>query len=71
MHTMYGTWKSKVIKLNTWKYYLIEQLNNIILLNHRIEGIGIYITDTMHVFKANNYTSQLESGEQKNKYYLC
>ena len=30
-------------------------------LNYRIEGNGIYITDIMHVFKANNHASQLES----------
>ena len=30
MHIMCGTWKSKGIKLNTWKYDLIEQLNKII-----------------------------------------
>ena len=67
MQTMYGTWKSKGIKLNTWKYDLIEQLNKIIELNHRIEGNGMYITDIMHVFKANNPTSQLESGQQSNE----
>ena len=49
IHTMHGTWKSKSIKLNTWKYNLIEQLNK-------------------NVFKANNPTSQLESGQQKNEY---
>ena len=65
MHIMYGTWKSKDIKLNTWKYDLIEQLNKIIELNHRIEGNGMYITDIMHVFKANNPPSQFESGQQK------
>ena len=45
----------------------MEQLNKIIELNHRIEGNGMYITDIMHVFKANNPTSQLESGQQNNE----
>ena len=67
----YGTWKSNGIKLNTWKYNLIEQLNEIIELNDRIESNGIYINDIKHVFKANNLPSQLENGQQKNEYYLC
>ena len=67
MHIMCGTWKSKGIKLNTWKYDLIEQLNKIIELNQRIEGNGIYITDIMHVVKANNPASQSERGQQKKK----
>ena len=46
-------------------------MNEIIELNHRIEGNGIYVTDIMHVFKAKNPASQLESGQQKNGYYLC
>ena len=37
-------------------------------LSHRVEGNGIYITNIMYVFKANNPTSQLESGQQKNGY---
>ena len=65
MHIMCGTWKSKGIKLNTWKYDLIEQLNKIIELNQRIEGNGIYITDIMHVVKANNPASQSERGQQQ------
>ena len=40
-------------------------MNEIIELNHRIEGNGIYVTDIMHVFKAKNPASQLESGQQK------
>ena len=32
-------------------------------LNYRIEGNGIYVTDIMYVFKANNPASQLESGQ--------
>ena len=71
MHTMYGTWKSKSIKLNTWKHDLIELLNKMIELNHRIQGYGIYIADIMHVFETNNPTSQLERGQQKNEYYFC
>ena len=55
----------KVIKLNTCKYNLIEQLNKIIELNQRIEENGIYITDIMHESKANNSASQLESEQQK------
>ena len=67
----YGTWKSGGLKWNTWIFDLIEWLNEIIELNHRIEGNGIYVTDIMHVFKAKNPASQLESGQQKNGYYLC
>ena len=70
IHTMYGTWKSKGIKLNTWKYDLIERLDEIIELNHRIGGSGNYIIDIMHFFKANDPTSHLESGQQKNEYYF-
>ena len=48
-------------KLNHWEYKLIARLREIIELNHRIEGNGIYIVNIMHVFKANNPSSQLES----------
>ena len=48
-------------KLNRWEYKLIARLREIIELNHRIEGNGIYIVDIMHVFEANNPASQLES----------
>ena len=44
-------------KLNTWKYDIIEKLNEIIELNHRIENNVIYINDIIHVFKANYPTS--------------
>ena len=40
-------------------------------LNPWTEGNGIYITDIMHVFKANDPTSQLESWQKKNGYYFC
>ena len=36
-------------------------MNEIIDLNRRIEGNGIYITDMMYVYIANNPASQLES----------
>ena len=53
------------MKLNTWKYELGEWLNEIIELNHRIEGNGIYVFDIVHVFEANNPASQLVSGQEK------
>ena len=40
-------------------------MNEIIEPNHGIKGNGIYITDIMHVSKANNPAYQLESGQQK------
>ena len=49
----------------------MQHLNEIIEPNHRIQGHGIYVTDIMHVFKANNPASQLGSGQQKNGYYFC
>ena len=45
-------------------------MNGIIEPNHRIDGNGIYVTDIMHVFKANNPASHFESGRQKNGYYF-
>ena len=54
--------KIKGHKIKHLEIRLTEQLNEIIELNHKIEGNGIYIADIMHVFKANNPTSQLESG---------
>ena len=56
--------KIKGHKIKHLEIRLTEQLNEIIELNHKIEGNGIYIADIMHVFKANNPTSQLESGQQ-------
>ena len=46
-------------------------MNEIIEPNHGIKGNGIYITDIMHVSKANNPAYQLESVQQKNWYYFC
>ena len=40
-------------------------MNKIIEPNHRIGHHGIYVTDIMHVYKANNPASQLESGQQQ------
>ena len=39
--------------------------------NHKIKENGIYITDIMYVFKANNPASELNSGQQKNRYFFC
>ena len=38
-------------------------MNEIIEVNRRVEGNGIYITDLMYVYIANNPASQLESGK--------
>ena len=47
-------------------------MNKIIEPNHRTESNGIYVTDIMHVFKADNLAFQLERGQQKkNGYYFC
>ena len=46
-------------------------MNEIIELNHRIEGNGIFITDIINLFKDNNPVSQLETGLQKNGDYFC
>ena len=46
-------------------------MNKIIEPNHRIGGHGIYVPDIMHVFKAYNPASQLESGQQKTWFYFC
>ena len=64
-------WKWRGTKLNNWKYELILQSTEIIELNHKVEGNGIYITDMMHVFKANNQIFQSESEQQKIGYYFC
>ena len=40
-------------------------MNKIIEPNHRTESNGIYVTDIMHVFKADNLAFQLERGQQK------
>ena len=45
-------------------------MNEIIEPNRRIEDHG-YVTDTMHVFKANNPASQLESGQQQKWILFC
>ena len=46
-------------------------MNKIIEPNHRIGGLGINVTDIMHVFKANNPAPQLKSGQQKSGHYFC
>ena len=58
----FGTWKPRGIKLNTWEYGS-QRLNEIVGLNKRIESNGIYITDIMPVYNANNPVFQLESGQ--------
>ena len=45
-------------------------MNKIIEPNHRTESNGIYVTDIMHVFKADNLAFQLERGQQKKKWIL-
>ena len=44
-------------------------MNEIIEPNYRIEGYGIYVTDIIHLFKANSLASQLESGQQQKNGY--
>ena len=71
MLTLYHKHLKRGIKIKKWKYDLIiEPLNEIIELNHRIEANGIYMTDIM-LSIAKNPASQLERGQQKDGHYFC